>query len=157
MAAWSSSGIRARRRAGHYPYGRLHLKVKETKSAVASVFGRKLLGYGLWVASGGAVKRKVAAKPLLAFKYRIRELTRRSGGRSMKDVVARLRPCVQSWTDPRILRSAGCPSTLLTSTSRTARCGPACRVVCQGYGLMAVPYADLARDAGCAGRLARFS
>jgi RNA-directed DNA polymerase len=65
-------------------YGRLRLKVNEAKSAVASVFGRKFLGYSLWVAPGGVVKRKVAAKPLLAFKHRIRALTRRSGGRSMK-------------------------------------------------------------------------
>jgi RNA-directed DNA polymerase len=43
------------------------------------------------------VKRKVAAKPLLAFKHRIRELTRRSGGRSMRDVVERLRPYVLGW------------------------------------------------------------
>ena len=78
-------------------YGRLRLKVNETKSAVASVFGRKFLGYSLWVAPGGVVKRKVAAKPLLAFKRRIRELTRRSGGRSMKDVVERLRSYVQGW------------------------------------------------------------
>jgi RNA-directed DNA polymerase len=78
-------------------YGRLRLKVNETKSAVASVFGRKFLGYSLWVASGGVVKRKVAAKPLLAFKHRIRELTRRSGGRSMKEVVERLRPYMLGW------------------------------------------------------------
>ena len=78
-------------------YGRLRLKVNETKSAVASVFGRKFLGYSLWVASGGVVKRKVAAKALRAFKHRIRELTRRSGGRSMKDVVERLRPYVLGW------------------------------------------------------------
>jgi len=78
-------------------YGRLRLKVNETKSAVASVFGRKFLGYSLWVAPGGVVKRKVAAKPLLAFKRRIRELTRRSGGRSMKEVVERLRPYVLGW------------------------------------------------------------
>src|SRR6201998_367622 len=78
-------------------YGRLRLKVNETKSAVASVFGRKFLGYSLWVASGGVIKRKVAAKPLLAFKHRIRELTGRNGGRSMKDVVERLRPYVLGW------------------------------------------------------------
>ncbi|RKF47148.1 group II intron reverse transcriptase/maturase [Paraburkholderia fungorum] len=78
-------------------YGRLRLKVNETKSAVASVFGRKFLGYSLWVARGGVVKRKVAAKPLQAFKHRIRELTRRSGGRSMKEVVERLRSYVQGW------------------------------------------------------------
>ncbi|MBB5406065.1 RNA-directed DNA polymerase [Paraburkholderia youngii] len=78
-------------------FGRLRLKVNETKSAVASVFGRKFLGYSLWVASGGVIKRKVAAKPLLAFKRRIRELTGRNGGRSMKDVVERLRPYVLGW------------------------------------------------------------
>jgi RNA-directed DNA polymerase len=78
-------------------YGRLRLKVNETKSAVASVFGRKFLGYSLWVAPGGVVKRKVAVKPLLAFKQRIRELTRRSGGRGMKELVERLRSYVQGW------------------------------------------------------------
>ncbi|PYE24873.1 group II intron reverse transcriptase/maturase [Paraburkholderia silvatlantica] len=78
-------------------FGRLRLKVNETKSAVASVFGRKFLGYSLWVASGGVIRRKVAAKPLLAFKRRIRELTGRNGGRSMKDVVERLRPYVLGW------------------------------------------------------------
>ncbi|BBO59119.1 group II intron maturase-specific domain-containing protein [Mycoavidus sp. B2-EB] len=78
-------------------YGRLHLKINETKSAVASVFGRKFLGYSLWVAPGRVVKRKVAAKPLQAFKHRIRALTRRSGGRSMKDVVERLRPYILGW------------------------------------------------------------
>ncbi|NVH75343.1 group II intron reverse transcriptase/maturase [Paraburkholderia sp. JPY432] len=78
-------------------YGRLRLKVNETKSAVASVFGRKFLGYSLWVASGGVIKRKVATKPLLAFKRRIHELTGRNGGRSMKDVLERLRPYVLGW------------------------------------------------------------
>lgn len=78
-------------------YGKLRLTVNETKSAVASVFGRKFLGYSFWVAPGGAIKRKVAAKPLTAFKHRIRQLTRRSGGRSMQDVVARLRPYVLGW------------------------------------------------------------
>ena len=78
-------------------YGRLRLKVNETKSAVASVFGRKFLGYSLWVAGGGVVKRKVAAKPLLAFKHRIRDLTCRNGGRSMKDVVEQLRSYVHGW------------------------------------------------------------
>jgi RNA-directed DNA polymerase len=78
-------------------YGRLRLKVNETKSAVASVFGRKFLGYSLWVAPGGVVKRKVAVKALLTFKQRIRELTRRCGGRSMNEVVERLRPYVLGW------------------------------------------------------------
>lgn len=78
-------------------YARLHLTVNETKSAVASVFGRKFLGYSFWVAKGGEIKRRVADKPMATFKQRIRELTRRSGGRSMTDVVQTLRPYVLGW------------------------------------------------------------
>lgn len=77
-------------------YGRLRLKVNEAKSAVASVFGRKFLGYSLWVAAGGAVKRKVATKPLATFRQRVRELTRR-GGRSLAQVVEKLRPYLLGW------------------------------------------------------------
>nr|WP_247783764.1 hypothetical protein [Bradyrhizobium sp. 170] len=40
------------------------MTVNETKSAVASVFGRKFLGYSFWPDPGGAIKRKVADKPL---------------------------------------------------------------------------------------------
>lgn len=78
-------------------YAKLHLVVNESKSAVASVFGRKFLGYSLWVARGGEVKRKVAEKPLSTFKQRIRELTGRSGGRSMAEVVQALRPYMLGW------------------------------------------------------------
>lgn len=78
-------------------YGKLRLRVNETKSAVASVFGRKFLGFTFWVAPGGVVKRKVAAKPLQTFKRRIRRLTRRSGGRSLQQVVERLRAYVLGW------------------------------------------------------------
>ena len=78
-------------------YGKLKLTINEAKSAVASVFGRKFLGYSLWVARGGEVKRKVANKPLATFKQRVRQLTRRSGGRSMSQVVHGLRPYLLGW------------------------------------------------------------
>jgi len=78
-------------------YGALRLTVNEAKSAVASVFGRKFLGYAFWAAAGGVIKRKVADKPMATFKRRIRQLTRRSGGRSMEDVVERLRSYVPGW------------------------------------------------------------
>ena len=45
-------------------YGRLRLTVNEAKSAVASVFQRKFLGYSFWVAAGGKIKRRVADKPM---------------------------------------------------------------------------------------------
>ena len=78
-------------------YGKLRLTVNETKSAVASAFGRKFLGFTFWVAPGGVVKRKVAAKPLQTFKQQIRRLTRRSGGCSLQQVVERLRAYVLGW------------------------------------------------------------
>ncbi len=78
-------------------YSKLHLVVNEAKSAVASVFGRKFLGYSFWVAKGGVVKRRVADKPMATFKQRVRQLTRRLGGRSMPEVVQRLRPYVLGW------------------------------------------------------------
>ena len=78
-------------------YAKLHLMVNEEKSAVASVFGRKFLGYSLWLSRGEQVKRAVADKPLLAFKQRVRDLTRRSGGRGMSEVVERLRSYLLGW------------------------------------------------------------
>ena len=78
-------------------YAGLKLQVNEAKSAVGSALGRKFLGYALWVAKGREVKCKVAQKPLLDFKARIRQLTRRSGGRSMEQVIQQLRPYLLGW------------------------------------------------------------
>ena len=77
-------------------YARLRLKVNEAKSAVASVKGRKFLGYSFWFAKEG-VKRRVADKPMATFKQRIRQLTWRSGGRSMAQVIERLKPYLLGW------------------------------------------------------------
>ena len=56
-------------------YAGLKLQINEAKSAVASAFGRKFLGYALWAGKGREVKCKVANKPLQDFKVRIRQLT----------------------------------------------------------------------------------
>jgi len=78
-------------------YGRLRLTVNQTKSAVASVFQRKFLGYGFWVAPGAKIKCRVADKPIATFKQRVRRLTRRSGGCSLEEVVRKLRVYVLGW------------------------------------------------------------
>jgi len=78
-------------------YGKLKLQINEAKSAVCSAFGRKFLGYALWVAKGREVKCTMAAKALGNFKTRIRQLTGRCGGRSMKQVVEDLRPYLLGW------------------------------------------------------------
>lgn len=77
-------------------YDKLHLKINESKSAVDSAFRRKFLGYELWHWKG-AVKRAVSKKALEAFRQRIRQLTRRSGGRSISEVIEKLRPYVLGW------------------------------------------------------------
>lgn len=93
-------------------YSKLCLTINESKSAVTSVFGRKFLGYALWEAKGGDVRRGISAKALGAFKQRIRQLTRRNGGRSISQVVAYLRRYLLGWQGyfklsqtPRIWRS----------------------------------------------------
>ena len=78
-------------------YSGLNLQINEAKSAVASAFGRKFLGYELWVARGQEVKCAVSQKALGNFKARIRQLTRRSGGRSMEQTVEKLRAYLLGW------------------------------------------------------------
>ncbi|MGV1352858.1 group II intron reverse transcriptase/maturase [Klebsiella pneumoniae] len=78
-------------------YGKLKLQINEAKSAVCSAFRRKFLGYELWVGKGWEVKCAVANKALGNFKARIRQLTGRSGGRSLAQVVQGLRPYLLGW------------------------------------------------------------
>ncbi len=78
-------------------YAKLRLQVNEAKSSVASAFGRKFLGYELWAAKGREVKCAVARRAVDNFKARVRQLTRRSGGRSMVQVVEKLRPYLLGW------------------------------------------------------------
>ena len=157
--------------------------------------------------SGNEVRRTVSAKALQAFRHRVRQVTRRNDGRSMAEVIERLRSYALGWKgyfglaqtlsvwlkldqwircrpralqlkqwrrgktiyrellrlgatpwvaqsvaalsrrwwhnspsavhhvlDDRLLRSSGRTPSLMTSTSRTARCGPACRLVWEGSG-----------------------
>jgi len=79
-------------------YDRLHLKVNEAKTAVASATGRKFLGYVLWRrAASGEIKRAVAAKALDTYKARIRQITRRTCGRSLTEVTEALRKYLPGW------------------------------------------------------------
>ena len=78
-------------------YAKLRLQVNAAKSAVARVWERQFLGFTFWVAPGRVVKRRVAPKALRAMKERIREITSRSGGRSLVQVVAELRSYLIGW------------------------------------------------------------
>ena len=78
-------------------YERLHLRVNEKKTEVGPVFGRKFLGYCLRRWSGNTVKIAVAPKALDTFKQRIRDITRRVGGKSMKQVAEQMREYLPGW------------------------------------------------------------
>jgi RNA-directed DNA polymerase len=78
-------------------YERLRLRINEDKSAVGKSLDRKFLGFSFWVAPGRTVKRRVADKALAALKQRVREITARSGGRSIGQVTERLRGYLVGW------------------------------------------------------------
>jgi RNA-directed DNA polymerase len=80
-------------------YANLRLRVNEAKSAVARPQDRKFLGYSFWVAAKKVVKRRVAPKALATMKERVREITSRSGGRSIPAVVADLRVYLVGWRE----------------------------------------------------------
>lgn len=80
-------------------YARLHLKINETKSRVTRVWGSQYLGYGFWVGKGRAVKHRVGVKALRAMKERVRQITSRSGGRSMSQVARRLKEYLIGWKE----------------------------------------------------------
>jgi len=78
-------------------YAKLRLRVNEDKSAVARVWDRKFLGYSFWVAPGRKVELRVAAKALVEFKQRIRQITSRNGGRSLEHVTREVRTYMRGW------------------------------------------------------------
>ena len=73
---------------------RLKLKVNETKSAVARPEERKFLGFSI---SNDGSERRIAPKALDKFKARIRDMTCRTRGKSLPQVVDELKPYLMGW------------------------------------------------------------
>jgi len=63
-------------------YARLRLQINEAKSAVDLAWKRKILGYSFWVAKDSMVRRRVADRALATMKDKVREITKRMGGRA---------------------------------------------------------------------------
>ena len=74
---------------------KLKLKVNETKSAVARPQERKFLGFSF--SAGPEVKRIIAPQALDRFKQRIREITRRAKGVSIKTTIVELAQYMRGW------------------------------------------------------------
>jgi RNA-directed DNA polymerase len=74
---------------------RLKLKVNQQKSAVARPEERKFLGFSF--TRNREPKRRMAPKAMARFKERVRELTRRTRGVSLEEMVADLSAYLRGW------------------------------------------------------------
>ena len=73
----------------------LKLKVNTSKSAVARPKDRKFLGFSF--TGGQGPKRRIAPKALSRMKERVRELTRRGKGMSLRQLIAPLNDYLRGW------------------------------------------------------------
>jgi RNA-directed DNA polymerase len=73
---------------------KLRLKVNEAKSAVARPEQRKFLGFS--IANDGS-ERRIAPKALGKFKAQIRDMTRRTRGVSLEQMIGELKPYLIGW------------------------------------------------------------
>jgi RNA-directed DNA polymerase len=74
---------------------RLKLKVNRAKSAVAKPSVRKFLGFSF--TGGAGPRRRVAPQAIARFKARVRELTRRTRGTSLEQIVKELSRYLLGW------------------------------------------------------------
>src|SRR3981189_1399560 len=89
------AGQRVMERISGFITQKLKLKVNEAKSAVAKPQERKFLGFSF--TGGREPKRKIAPKAIDRFKERIREITHKARGQSMKQVMEELARYVRGW------------------------------------------------------------
>ena len=75
----------------------LRLRVNESKSAVDRAWKRPFLGFAFWVGPGRTIHTKISREALQAMKARVRQMTSRQCGRSMEQVVAKLRSYLLGW------------------------------------------------------------
>jgi len=78
-------------------YAKLHLRVNESKSAVAPVQERKFLGYTFWLSPKNEVRCTIARKALDMMKDRVRHMTSRMRGRSLAQICQDLRAYLPGW------------------------------------------------------------
>ncbi|MGH9621522.1 MAG: group II intron reverse transcriptase/maturase, partial [Bryobacteraceae bacterium] len=74
---------------------RLKLKINKAKSAVAKPSVRKFLGFSF--TGGTKPRRRIAPQAIARFKVRVRELTRRTGGKSLAQIVKELSTYLVGW------------------------------------------------------------
>lgn len=78
-------------------FGALRLTINESKSAVRPLSQHSLLGYSFWVGPGKVVRKRVSRKAVGGFKQRVRQLTKRNRGKSLRMVIAELAAYITGW------------------------------------------------------------
>jgi group II intron reverse transcriptase/maturase len=78
-------------------FGKLKLRVNETKSKVRRATASKFLGFSFWVAKGRTIRRRVAPQAIARMKERVRMLTRRNAGRSLSQLCKPLGKYLTGW------------------------------------------------------------
>ncbi len=77
-------------------YAKLRLDINESKSAVAPVSERKFLGFTIGVEYGQA-RLAVSLQALASFKTKVRQMTRRAVGQSLRTVISKLSVYLRGW------------------------------------------------------------
>lgn len=77
-------------------FGKLRLRVNESKSKVDKATRRPFLGFGFWYGRG-YVRSCVSSASLQAMKAKVRGMTSRRCGKSLQQVVQQLRPYLLGW------------------------------------------------------------
>ena len=88
------AGERVMASVSRFLTNKLRLKVNETKSAVARPEERKFLGFSI---SDDGSERRIAPKALDKFKTQIRDITRRTRGISLPQLIEELAPYLLGW------------------------------------------------------------
>jgi len=88
------AGERVMASVSRFLTNKLRLKVNEAKSAVARPEERKFLGFSI---SNDGSERRIAPKALAKFKAQIRDMTRRTRGISLPQIVKDLAPYLLGW------------------------------------------------------------
>ena len=91
-------------------FARLRLRVNESKSAVERAHRHSFLGFSFWFGAKGFVKRRLSPQAKHAMKTRVRQITRRSRGRSLEQIALELRSYLLGWKG--YFRLAETPSVL---------------------------------------------
>lgn len=80
-----------------HAYSKLRLRVNESKSTVDRAHHRTFLGFSFWYGAKSQVKLRLSPKAKHAMKTRIRQITRRSRGRSLEQIAEQLRGYLVGW------------------------------------------------------------